>query len=952
MSETGFPPPKPPTGRSLEFEKEKQAEFYALEEAGKLPVDSEGKSLDFVGFMELAEKERKAPEPMVREELSGGASVRIAKHAGLTPSHRGGKTSKKPATKKKPAMESSSNTVDSSVVEGIERLHAAHVATDDRSRELHSRFELLKGANASAGAVSALEGYETAKRQADALRSKAEEALRQAENEPAEATMQAAAASVARAQLAFTEELQAAEAALTALESAPVKDPATEPFTPKEQHEALRAALDKPEDVSKPSTAPEERAQVQAKEAEYLLAYKELEQKRRIWNRLFPNKELKAETERVESLKGEYDALRVAYANALTGNVSERVAERDANFEEYTRQKYDTLVASDSIARNADGTVMSFETFFKRAEARAYSTQDRVSSYLTYRNVIRPLTEKKLAAREEALNSRGKNAFEKGLAWSGRLNGALVEKHGKWGARAIQAAGGIAVVSLGAGVLGAAGVIAPLGLTALAMGGGIKFARSMAGALVGAAAGEGAGALFELFGRKAQEKAKLSLRKAGKNMDVSDGLTLEALQAMDQKREKLTVDSSEMAFQRRKVLIKALTAMGFGAGSAALLADLSVVQDAADAVHTGNGAEAGVKVEEVPARDAVPAPSAEVAYVTPTVPEGMLRTVEIEQGEGFNHLFTGLRESGFNGSTPVGNYLLNGELAPTQLSDAIGAFDPVTGESMIMEVGDKLVVDAKENVWFVREGEAPRLILENNPSAPNGVAVHEFPPRAAAPVVPSPEVAPSAPVLEPVVSEAATPDAVPVEPSEVRVVPVDRSFEHQSIDPVVVPEAQSLEVPAQEATPSPVSVEPQPQVADTVSVEPELVRTETVPTNTPETVSGNINAYGVDLSKPDVSLADGKYFAHGGADNDANYALAIEYAERIGRTQPNTPVYYIEENMTVLGGLERIVRGVVFDPNSNDGAGMVVPYTVRGGIEIPVPPVPGPEDYQPIPTSR
>lgn len=890
---------------------------------------------------------------MDRKELSGGASVRTAKHPGLTSSARGKKTGKKPKTTKKAIKESNSETVDSSIVEDIERLHAAHVTIDDRSRELHSKFEQLKGTNASASATSALEGYETAKRQGDALRSKAEEALRQAENEPSEATKDAAAASVAKAQLAFTEEMQAAEAALTALESPLAKDPSVEPFTPREQQDALRAAIDKAEDVSKPSTAPQERAQVQAKEAEYLLAYKELEQKRRIWNRLFPNKELKAETERVEMLKGEYDTLRVAYANALTGNVSERVAERDANFVEHTRQKYDKLVASDSIAKNEDGSVMSFETFLKRAEARAYGTQERVSSYLTYRNVIRPLTEKKLAAREEALSARGKNALEKGLAWSGRLNVALVEKHGKWGARAIQAAGGVAVVSLGAGVLGAAGVIAPLGLTALAMGGGIKFARSMAGALVGAAAGEGAGAVFELFGRKTQEKAKLSLRKAGKNMDVSNGLTLDALQAMDEKREKLTVDASEMAFQRRKVLIKALTAMGFGAGSAALLADLSVVQEAADAVHTSNGAEAGVRVEEVATRDAMSAPSAEIAYVTPTVPEGMLHTLEIEKGEGFNHLFSDLRQSEFTGSTPVGTYLMNGELTPTQLSDAIGAFDPKTGESMPMEVGDKLVVDAKENVWFVREGEAPRLILENNPSAPNGVAIHEFPPAEVASPVSVAEVAPTQePVATVAVSETPTPETVPTETSEVRTVPVERPFEGEAIEPVVVNDIRPADVSVPEAIQPQVSVEPQSNVVEVVSPEPEPVHTETAPNNVPETASGNINAYGVDLSKPDVSLANGKYFAHGGVDNDANYALAIEYAERIGRTQPDTPVYYIEENMTVLGGLERTVRGVVFDPNSNDGAGMVVPYTVRGGVELPVPAIPDPDDYQPIPTRR
>ncbi|MDP2157432.1 MAG: hypothetical protein Q8K68_06970 [Nitrospirota bacterium] len=87
------------------------------------------------------------------------------------------------------------------------------------------------------------------------------------------------------------------------------------------------------------------------------------------------------------------------------------------------------------------------------------------------------------------------------------------------------------------------------------------------------------------------------------------------------------------------------------------------------------------------------------------------------------------------------------------------------------------------------------------------------------------------------------------------------------------------------------------------------------------------------------------YFAQGGGGNEQNYEMARAFA----RAHPGTPAYFVEDRISALGGLERTVRGLILDPASAQGAGMVVPYVSEGGLPLPVPPIPHPDNYEPVP---
>ncbi|MDP2816568.1 MAG: hypothetical protein Q8O19_07810, partial [Rectinemataceae bacterium] len=151
-----------------------------------------------------------------------------------------------------------------------------------------------------------------------------------------------------------------------------------------------------------------------------------------------------------------------------------------------------------------------------------------------------------------------------------------------------------------------------------------------------------------------------------------------------------------------------------------------------DAVETATPAPAPA---EAALNTAQPAAPVENAPSVPVAPEAV-QPVEpivatIEAGEGFNKLFVDLRESvdtRFHGmqdtSSPVMKYLF--ETSPTALSDRIGAFDPKTGESMIMQVGDKLYLDDKGDLYFERPGQEAQLIMQNDPSSPDGFKVQEL----------------------------------------------------------------------------------------------------------------------------------------------------------------------------------------------------------------------------------
>lgn len=145
-------------------------------------------------------------------------------------------------------------------------------------------------------------------------------------------------------------------------------------------------------------------------------------------------------------------------------------------------------------------------------------------------------------------------------------------------------------------------------------------------------------------------------------------------------------------------------------------------QEHPDALPEKTPPSGGAQEQHAPAADHAEATPA--LHATPTAPEGMLREVRIDAREGFGTLLKDLRQSGFNGSTPVGNHLLTADLSPERFSHELGAYDPDTGKSMIMQPGDTLRVDAQENVWLIRDGKPPHLLLENDPSEPRGFAVH------------------------------------------------------------------------------------------------------------------------------------------------------------------------------------------------------------------------------------
>jgi len=309
--------------------------------------------------------------------------------------------------------------------------------------------------------------------------------------------------------------------------------------TPREARAALADVVAQFEDVSAQSRVEAERTAVLEAETAYLTAYKQFEQKKTIWNRLAKGKDLKEESEKVEALKRVYDEKRVVYAEALTGSAKERLVDT------------------------------------KRADEKL----ERYNRLVRFREVVKPAAEKRLAARKEALDARGRNVFEKALGWSATHNQKLETKYGKTGARALRALTSAVLISGGAAVLGAAGIAAPMSLVALAGFGTYKFARCFGGAVLGAGGAEVCVYAYEkFFGRKHLESAKESLKTEGRASEIS----LESLQAIDAVREKLGVDSDEITLRKKKALVKAITAFGIGASSAAILAEFVAVQHAAE----------------------------------------------------------------------------------------------------------------------------------------------------------------------------------------------------------------------------------------------------------------------------------------------------------------------------------------------------------------------------------
>lgn len=454
--------------------------------------------------------------------------------------------------------------------------------------------------------------------------------------------------------------------------------------TPAEKRDSLREAIlggDNFEAPKETIALAEQVAMDNAQQA-YIAAYKELEKKKTLWNRLSHGKSLKEDEEKLAQIKAEFDKARDDHKQALLrGN----------------EQKLD--------AKEWDA-----------------ARKEKVMGYLHFRNAIRPLAQKKIEARREALAERKKNVFEKGLLYAAKQNAGLEAKYGKNGARAIRSLAG-AVVFAGAGslVVTAGTLTMPSALIVAGVGTGTAFLRGVAAATLGTVGGTAAGELYAVGrGKRKQQEAASALVHSGLNASGS-------YDEIDAARLKLASRADERTFQGKKQFVRALAA--FGIGGAAALEIAHAFPSFTPEIEGVPGAESATDVpNEIAPNASATTPEAapsEIPTSTPEVlltPEGSIADATIKQGEGFSHLAARIPVSGVENPSAVAQYLAGAQ--PQEIAEKLGAL--VDGKSAVMQIGDKVFLDDNQNLFFVRPGETPQLLLENDPSAVDGIKVHEL----------------------------------------------------------------------------------------------------------------------------------------------------------------------------------------------------------------------------------
>lgn len=679
--------------------------------------------------------------------------------------------------------------------------------------------------------------------------------------------------------------------------------------TPKEKREALAAVIAPEEDrilevqerlrnlskidgdaPKKPVVAEAERADVQAKETEYLNAYKDLERKSGFLNKILKGKELRDESERVAALKRAYDEARVAYGNALTSSAAERLGEKGS------------------------------------AALRSERVLERYNRLVRFNEVVKPAAEKRIQARLEALDSRGQSAFDKGLSWAGRKNAELEKiAGGKMQARAVRAAATTILVVGGAAILGGAGTTS---LLALAGYGSYRFVRALGSSVLAGAAGELGGRAYEsLRGRKVQKAAQESLKNAGRTSNWTSELTIADLERIDAKREKLAVDASEEALQKKKLLVKAITAFGIGAGAAGALAELSSMQHAAEAaagstdltseqargiegLMSGSAARHGLSVTSAEhATDAAPTvPDAiPTGPVAPTLENALGGATIDKPGQGMGELFVGLRHT-LNADTAVIahpsaalKHVLESD--PNALAREINAASG--GESMVMHQGDQLLVDKNQNVWFQAKGGEPKLLFENDAATPGGFKAHVV----------------EGAVMYPDHVETAHTAVAPAEHAVADMAPALDGTEAPEYVPVAA-ELDGLKPGSADTAPVAEAVSPaeHPVASADIPEKPAEAPVHETPAASSAEVFTNHNDVSVDLREPHAYVTAGKNGSEvlsivGGKGNDSFYAAQQFVAEH--------PEYFKEHP-------DAIVRFAATDIDSVTGAAR--PYT--GGFRI------------------
>jgi len=524
------------------------------------------------------------------------------------------------------------------------------------------------------------------------------------------------------------EEAPVQEAPLPEAALAPAADTVAE--TRKEKLEALKKAAYSASELAEKVGVAYERKDMRAKEDAYLTAYKRLERRRTVWNRLTNRDALKEESMKVDALKKAYDAARVSYAGALA-----RAAEtstRSLTNEKKIQDRFYKLEAAGKLPPGKDGQPMDFIEYMQWRN-------ERLAGYVTWREAIRPQAEKKLQARAEALDSRGKNALQKGLGWLNVQNQKLEQRLGSKKAaiavRALVSAVGVTGLLAAAGSFGTVGVLSAAGLY-----GSQRFVRGLMGAVAGRAAAAGAGMAYEKFSREGQEKAREEIKTAGR----AGTLTPEELAAIDVLRDKLAEKADERTFQKRKRLYQALAAIAVGGATAGLLANSEVVERAADAMPdadtdaTGTSQEgkaqssapaakevasggapaeavaspaqeaaapqeSAAKAEAPAAKEASPAVAAPAEAPSAPAAEAWSATID-RPGEGASQLLVDLREHygklypDAADAPPAIRHILEAESADA-LSREYGFID-AANKSIVVHEGATLGIDAKGSLVF------------------------------------------------------------------------------------------------------------------------------------------------------------------------------------------------------------------------------------------------------------
>lgn len=540
----------------------------------------------------------------------------------------------------------------------------------------------------------------------------------------------------------------------TFIEQTPSAD-TLEPPTWSEAKDTLRSKVLKLSELSELAekiSVDAERNDMQEKEQAYLAAFKELEKKRTFANRLFKRKDLKAEEARVEEFKQAFNESRVIYANAVDAGKDQLGVESNS-FTGRMERRFQKLQEADALPLGEGGTPISLEEYLQNSYEER---KEKVSSYIQFREVIRPLAEKKLQMRLQALGERDRNSFQSTLGWVGSQNKKLEAKVGKTGARAIRALASTVVIALPAAALGSFGAGATIGM----IGGwaAYKFSKSFFAAVAGAAAGGSAAEGYEQFyGRGRQQKAAAGIVHEGKG----EAVTAESLERLDSTRDRLAIRADEMTLQKNKAYISAAVAFLFGAGTAATLMEIHSFQNAAEGagnvtlpldpstassvtteltseqvegIHNTFAGGASTDGHQVPALPQETGADTSVAPATasakPPVEFGnLLKGAVINvRGEGMSQLFVDLRQS-LNADpdlikhpSPALEHVLKSN--PNALTHEIHA--AVDGESAIMRKGDQFLVDENQNVWFQAEGKSPQLLFENDREAPGGYVTHDI----------------------------------------------------------------------------------------------------------------------------------------------------------------------------------------------------------------------------------